>query len=77
MKTLLVIVSLILGLFIFGILHNLLHGLQEIAGDIIVLSQLLIFISVSSFLIALIVCPPGILIGAVGSIVYYFKGRKM
>jgi len=75
-KFLILLVSSIFGAIIFGVLHNLFDGLQKMAGDVIVLSQILVFLSVTSFLIALLVCPPGILIGIVGSIVFYFKGRK-
>ena len=75
-KFLILFISSIFGAIIFGVLHNLFDGLQKMMGDIIILSQILVFLSVTTFLIALIVCPPGILIGLVGSIVLYFKNRK-
>jgi len=75
-KFLILFVSSIIGGIVFGVLHNLFDGLQIMTGDVIVLSQILVFLSVTSFLIALLVCPPGILIGIVGSLVFYFKGRK-
>jgi len=75
-KFLILFVSSIFGAIIFGVLHNLFDGLQKMMGDIIILSQILVFLSVISFMIALLVCPPGILIGIVGSLVFYFKGRK-
>lgn len=64
------------GLFLFSLLHNVFHGLAKMSGDIIVLSQMLSILHVLFFLIALIVCPPGILVGAVGGIVNYFKNKK-
>jgi len=75
-KFLSLLVTSIFGAIIFGVLHNLFDGLQKMMGDINILSQILVFLSVTTFLIALIVCPPGILIGLVGGIVLYFKGRK-
>jgi len=75
-KFLILFVLSIFGAIIFGILHNLFDGLQIMTGEIIVLSQILVFLSVTSFLIALIVCPSGMLIGAFGSIAFYFKNRK-
>jgi hypothetical protein len=61
---------------IFAVLHNVMYGLEKMAGDIIVLSQLLGFLDVLFFLMAILVCPPGILVGAVGSIVFYFKNKR-
>jgi len=72
---LILFVASIIGFPIFAILHNVMHGLEKMAGDIIVLSQLLGFLDGLFFLIALMVCPPGILVGAVGSIVFYFKNK--
>ena len=68
------VVSLI-GFAVFAVLHNVMYGLEKMAADIIVLSQLLRFLDILFFLIAIMVCPPGILIGAVGSIVFYFKNK--
>ena len=68
-------VSSIIGFAVFGILHNVMHGLEKVAGDIIVLSQLLGFLNVLFFLIAIMVCPPGILVGVVGRIVFHFKNK--
>ena len=39
------------------------------ASDIVGLVQVLQFLHVVFFLVALLVCPPGVLIGAVGSVV--------
>ena len=72
---LILFVASIIGFPIFAILHNVMYGLEKIAGNIIVLSQLLGFLDVLFFLIAIMVCPPGILVGAVGSIVFYYKNK--
>lgn len=65
----------LIGLLVFGILHNVLYGLEKMTEDVVVLSQLLGFLHVLFFLIAVLVCPPGILVGVVGGIVFYLKNK--
>ena len=69
-------VASIIGIVIFAILHNLFYALGKLANDIPLLRQLLNFLDALSFLIAIMVCPMGLLIGIVGSIVLYFKNKK-
>jgi hypothetical protein len=69
-------VSLI-GFFVFVVLHNLFWSLGQMAEDITILKNLLNFIDAVSFLVALLVCPAGCLIGAVGSLIMYLKERKL
>jgi hypothetical protein len=72
---LILFVASIIGFAVFAVLHNVMYGLEKLAMDIIVLSQLLRFLDVLFFLLAIMVCPPGILVGVVGSIVFYFKNK--
>jgi len=68
----------LVGFPVCVVLHNLFYGLGELAAGIIILSPLLEFLHAVFFLIAVLVCPAGFLIGAVGSIVIgikYFKKR--
>ncbi len=67
----------LIGFPLFVILHNLFYGLGQVAADIIVLGTLLEFLHAVFFLVAIMVCPPGVLIGAVGSVVTYCKGRQV
>ena len=67
----------LIGFPLFVILHNLFYGLGQVAADIIVLGSLLEFLHAVFFLVAIMVCPPGVLIGAVGSVVTYCKGRQV
>ena len=67
----------LIGFFLFAILHNVFYALAQMAENIIVLRQLLGFLDAGSFLVAIIVCPPGILVGMAGSVIMYFKQRKM
>jgi hypothetical protein len=66
---LILLVASLVGFPLFVVLHNGFYALAEVASDVVGLSQVLSFLEVASFLIALFVCPPGILIGAVGSVV--------
>ena len=66
----------LIGFFLFAVLHNVFYGLGQMAADIIVLKHLLGFLDAGSFLVAILVCPAGCLIGAVGSVLMYFKQRK-
>ena len=62
------LVASLFGFVIFVVLHNLFYALAELATDIIVLRYLLEFLHAAFFLIALILCPSGLVVGAVGSL---------
>ena len=69
-----------IGFFLFVVLHNLFYALGEMASGIVVLGPVLAFFEVVFFLIAIFVCPPGFLIGAVGSVVMaviHFKRERI
>jgi len=57
----------LLGFPLFVVLHNLFYGLSEMAAGFVVLGHVLGFLEVVFFILAVLVCPPGVLIGAVGS----------
>ena len=59
----------LVGFVVFVVLHNVFYGLARMAADIIVLGRLLEFFHAVFFLIAILVCPTGFLIGVVGSVV--------
>jgi hypothetical protein len=70
----------VVGLVVFAILHNLLYALAEISSDIVALKHSLEFLSTASFLVAIFVCPAGLLIGAIGSVVMaviYFRKKRL
>lgn len=66
---LILLVASLVGFPLFAVLHNVFYGLAEVTSDVVGLTQALGFLEVVFFLIALFVCPPGVLIGAVGSVV--------
>ncbi len=75
-KFLILLIASVIGFPIFAVLHNLFYALAELSSNISVLYQLLGFFHALFFIIALIVCPPGILIGVIGSTVIYFKRKR-
>lgn len=76
-KFLILLISSVVGFPVFAVLHNLFYGLATMAKDIIVVKQILEILDVSSFLIAIFLCPVGILVGATGSIILAIKNKKI
>ena len=66
----------LVGFLLSVILHNLLYALSELAADMVVLSRVLGFLGVVFFIFGVLVCPPGVLIGAVGSVVMAVRDRR-
>ena len=64
-----------LGFVVFGFLHNLLEGFASILGSSGLVHDFLNLIAVAFFLIAILVCPPGLLVGAVGAVVMSIRNR--
>jgi len=62
--------------FVSVVLHNLFYALGTVIGHITLLKYLVEIIHVAFFLIAVIACPIGFLVGVVGSIVLFVKGRR-
>lgn len=56
----------LVGFPLFAVLHNLFYALGIKAGDVAVLPQLMEFLHAAFFIIAIMVCPPAVVIGAVG-----------
>ena len=61
------------GFFVFVLLHNMFYALAIIVEDIVLLKYLAEGLHIASFFIAIIACPLGFLIGAIGSIVLFIK----
>ena len=64
--------------FVFVVMHNVFYALGQMAADINILGHLLDCFHAVFFLIAILVCPAGFLVGVVGSIVAtmtYFKKK--
>ena len=65
----------ILGFVVFGVLHNVFEGVASNALVSGLMHDLLSGAGVASFLVAIFLCPPGLLVGAVGAIVMFIRER--
>lgn len=61
------------GFFIGILLHNVFYALGIVAGHIAPLRFLAEALHVAFFIIAVLICPLGFLIGAIGSIIIFIK----
>jgi hypothetical protein len=66
---LILLAASLVGFPLSVVLHNVFYALAEVVSDVVGLSQALGFLEVVFFLLALLVCPSGALIGAVGTAV--------
>jgi hypothetical protein len=66
----------LLGLVIFGILHNVFEAVAGKAESTGALQSLLQGLGVVAFLLAVLICPPAILVSAVGSVVMFIRNRR-
>ena len=60
-----------IGFPVFVILHNFFYALAVLAGNLVVLKAIMEFLHAAFFLIGLIGCPIGFLIGAIGTLVKF------
>jgi len=66
----------VIALVVTGVLHNVFHGAADMAEGIVVLKGLLQGLGVAAFLIAILICPPAILVGLVGSVLMSIRNRR-
>ena len=66
----------LVGFVVAVVLHNLFYALGVVAPDAVVLQAVLGFLEVAFFLLAVFVCPPGAVIGAVGGLVLAVRQWK-
>jgi len=65
----------ILGLVVCSILHNIFEGVAGELGNIHALQFLLHGLGVVAFLVAILICPSAILVGAVGSVTMFIRNH--
>jgi hypothetical protein len=61
------------GYFLFVLLHNAFYALGTISGDLSIIGPLVDFLGAAFFFMAILVCPLGFLVGAIGSVVLLKK----
>ena len=64
------------GLVVFGLLHNAFEAIARNSGGSGLVPGLLNGAGAAFFLIATLVCPPGLLVGAVGAVVMNTRNRR-
>ena len=70
--------SSVIGFAVFVVLHNVFYALAEISSDVVVLNRSLEFLHAVFFLVAIFVCPAGLLIGTIGGMLtaaVYFRKK--
>ena len=65
----------LLAFVLFAVLHNVCGGMADEVAGVPVLRMALQSIAVVTFLLAVMICPPAILVGATGSIAMIFRKR--
>lgn len=67
----------LLGLVVLGILHNLFEAVAGVAAGVRILQVLLQGLGGVAFLAAVLLCPPAILVGAIGSLVTLLREPRV
>lgn len=65
----------VVGLVVFAILHNAFEAAATRAAGVGMLQGLLQGLSVVAFLLAVLLCPPGVVVGGVGSVIMFVRNR--
>ena len=73
-KFVILLLASVAGLVFFAVLHNVFYALAEVSDDVVAVSRVLGFLQVLSFLVAVLLCPAGILVGAAGAVWWMFGG---
>ena len=66
----------VLGFVVFGLLHNVFEAVASNLGGSGLVQDLLNVAGGALFLIATLVCPPGLLVGAVGAVIMSIRNRQ-
>lgn len=64
-----------LGFGFFAILHNVFEALAAASGRVAVLPGVLEGLGVLAFIVAILVCPPALVVGIVGALVVWVRAR--
>jgi hypothetical protein len=59
-----------IGIPLFIVLHNLLYALEQLSKDIVALPVVLEYLHAGCFLAASFVCPAGVLVAAIGALMW-------
>jgi hypothetical protein len=66
-----------LGCFVvFAVVHNVFYGVAEVLADQPILTGLFTVLSVGSFLLAVLVAPPILVVGLIGMPIAFWRSRR-
>jgi hypothetical protein len=65
----------VLGFIVFALLHNVFDFFASKSGGSNIVSGLLNGTSTAFFIVATLLCPPGLLVGVIGAVVMYISER--
>jgi len=74
---LILLVVSIVGIPVFAVLHNIFYGIAELTSDVKLLPEILRLFDTMSFIIALIICPSGIVVGLGGALFLFIKTKNL
>lgn len=63
------------GFLLDVVLHNLLYALGTITENFAILNKIINFFEVAFFLAATIICPVGLMVGIVGTLIVFKKSQ--
>jgi hypothetical protein len=69
-------VASVAGFVVFAVLHNVFDALASLMANVRVVHGLLEGLSVAAFLLAILICPPAIVVGAVGWAITLIRKRR-
>jgi hypothetical protein len=64
-----------LSFIVFAVLHNVFYAIGE-SSNVSWVTSLMDVLHVGSFLVAVLICPPGILVGLIGYFITGFRARR-
>jgi hypothetical protein len=66
----------LVGFVVFAVLHNLGYAAAEYFGDVAIVHGAFEVLHVGFFLAAVMLCPAGVIVGAVGAVVMWIRARR-
>lgn len=66
----------LVGFPVFAALHNLFYAFGQGVGDLAIVRPVLEFLHALFFIVAVLVCPPGVLVGLLGAVVQALLRRR-
>ena len=66
----------LVGIPVFAVLHNVFYGFGEMAKDLPVLPMIFEALHVVAFIVGIVLCPVGVVVGVVGCVTTWLFNRR-